>query len=415
MARILLHTLVFAPDSVSTAFLMTDLARQLRGAGHEVTVLTTTPHYNLDPAALRQQPLRSRLFGLAAESTCDGVGVWHIRIPMKGARVLTRVLDYLYFHSAAIALGLALVRKCDVVITPSPPLSMGVVGWLLGAVRGIPSVYNVQEVYPDFAVNQGIIRNRTIIGLLKRLERFVYRRNTHIVTISDWFTRMLSARGVPAEKLSTIPNFVDTELYRPLPRANSFARENGLLDPFVVLYGGNVGLSQDWDSFLFAAESLSGHPILFVVVGNGVRSAWLEQEVSRRRLGNVRLLGYQSRGRMPEINASADLCTIPMKRGTTSDTFPSKIYTIMASGKSVLVQADPDSELQWLVTSQGCGRVAPPEDPAAYAGAVFKAFQERDLLSQEGERGRKLVQTVYSKEAVAAQYSGLIAQLIRSR
>jgi colanic acid biosynthesis glycosyl transferase WcaI len=412
MSRVLLHTLVFAPDSVSTAFLMTDLARQLHASGHEVTVLTTTPHYNLDPAALNRQPLHRRFFGLVAESKCDGIPVWHVRLPMKGERVYTRVLDYLYFHAMSTLLGLFVVGPYDVVITPSPPLTSGVVGWLLGTLRGVPSVYDVQEVYPDFAVNQGLIRNRLIIAVLRWLERFVYSRSTHVVTISDWFSRIVCARGVLEEKVSTIPNFVDTALYKPLSRRNEFAEQHRLLDAFVVLYGGNVGLSQDWESFLYAAETLREHPILFVVVGDGVRSKWLEQEVSNRRLANVRLLGYQSRSLMPEINACADLCTIPMKTGTTSDTFPSKIYTIMACGKSVLVQADPDSELQWLVTTHGCGRVAPPDDPPAYANAVLKAFQERGDLPPEGERGRVLVQDMYSKEAVGAKYHALISRLV---
>jgi colanic acid biosynthesis glycosyl transferase WcaI len=415
MSHILLHTLVFAPDSVSTAFLMTDLARQLHASGHDVTVLTTTPHYNLDPAALARQPLQRRLFGLAAQSSCDGVRVWHVRLPMKGERVYTRVLDYIYFHIMSLAIGLLLVRRYDIVITPSPPLTIGVVGWLLGTLRGAPSVYDVQEVYPDFAVNQGLIRNRLLIAVLKRLERFVYARSTHVVTISDWFTRIVRARGVPAGKVSTIPNFVDTALYQPLPRANRFAEQHGLRGSFVVLYGGNVGLSQDWDSFLHAAEVLRERPILFVVVGDGVRTKWLEQQISSRALTNVRLLGYQSRLLMPEINACADLCTIPMKTGTTSDTFPSKIYTIMACGKSVLVQADPDSELHWLVSSHGCGRVVPPDVPDAYAEAVLKAFLERELLPAEGEKGRVLVQDVYSKETVAARYHALITDLVHHK
>ena len=362
MARVLLHSLTFAPDAVSTGYLMTDLARQLQRMGNVVTVLTTTPHYNLDPLAVARQPLRKRFFGLVFQSEIEGIHVWHVKIPMKGQRVFTRVIDYIHFHLMALLLGATTVGAYDIVIAPSPPLTIGVVGWLLGLMRRVPYIYNVQELYPDFAVNQGLVSNPLFIRLLRWLERFVYDRSAMVVTISDWFSRIIRTRGVPEARLRMIPNSVDTSLFRPLPRENEFARQHGLVDGFVVLYGGNIGLSQDWESFMRAAEELARLPIQFVVVGGGVRGAWLEQECAARKLANVRLLGYQPRSLMPLVNASSDLCTIPMKASTTTDTFPSKIYTLMASAKPVLVQADEDSELNWLVRTVGFGRVAPPDD-----------------------------------------------------
>ena len=271
MARILLHTLVFAPDGVSTAYLMTDLARQLQRRGHQVTVLTTTPHYNVLPDALAAQPMRRRWGGLLAESTVEGVRVLHVRMAPKGSKIWRRALDFIWFHVASVAASVRTVGAYDIVLAPSPPLTIGVVAWLQGVLRGVPAVYNVQEIYPDFAVNQGMLRRPAVIRLWRWLERFVYARSAAVVPISEWFARTIRTRGVPEEKLVVIPNFVDTELYRPLPRDNAFAREHGLVDRFTVLYGGNIGLSQDWESFLHAAERLRDHPIDFVVVGGGAR------------------------------------------------------------------------------------------------------------------------------------------------
>ena len=135
---------------------------------------------------------------------------------------------------------------------------------------------------------------------------------------------------------------------------------------------------------------------------------WLAAEVSGRKLMNVKLIGYQSRDLMPLINASSDLCTIPMKRNTTKDGFPSKIYTIMASGKSVLVEADEDSELRWLVQHVRCGRVVGPEEPAVYTAAIRQAFGERQLLQEEGMRGREYVLTRYSTQEVGRSFDKLI-------
>jgi colanic acid biosynthesis glycosyl transferase WcaI len=416
MAHVLLHSLVFSPEANSTSYLMTDLARQLRAAGHRVTVLTTTPHNNLEPGAIARQPLRRVWPGLLYRSELDDIPVWHVRLPLKGNRVLRRMLDYVRFHAVSLAVGVgSRLGRYDVVLAPSPPLTIGVAGWLLALRRGVPVVYNVQEIYPDFAVNQGLIRNRAFIRLLQQVERFVYARSERIVSISDRFDRIIRERGVPDEKLIVIPNFVDTELYRPLPRHNDFSRRHGLDREFVVLYGGNVGLSQDWESLLHAAAALAALPIRFVVAGDGARRGWLEAEIARRGLSNVRLLGYQPRERMPEVNASCDVSTIPMKTNTTTDTFPSKIYTILASAKPVIVSADPGSELEWVVEVSGAGTVVRPDEPDAYTRAVRAAFENRHQLGEQGARGRAWVEHEYSKEAVGRKYDALITALLARR
>lgn len=415
MARILLHTLVFSPDAVSTAYLMTDLARQLHGNGNSVVVLTTTPHYNLDRASLSRQPLERRWFGLLYRSSCNGISVWHVSLPMKGKRVYSRVLDYVYFHVVSVVVGMLALRDFDIVITPSPPLTIGLVGWLLGRFRRVPMVYNVQEIYPDFAVNQGLIRNPLVIRFLKRVERWVYSRSTRVVTISEWFSRIIVDRVDSAAKLMVIPNFVDLELYRPLSRKNTFAEQHDLIDSFVVLYGGNIGLSQDWESLLRAASELQSHPIVFVIVGDGARREWLQREIIVRGRSNIRLMDYHSREKMAEINATSDVCIIPMKPETTRDTFPSKIYTILACGKPVIVQADQDSELEWLVTSVGCGIVVKPGDPEGFTKAILDAYRNRDKLDEQGRRGREFVVREYSKEAVARRYRELIESLVNGK
>jgi colanic acid biosynthesis glycosyl transferase WcaI len=270
----------------------------------------------------------------------------------------------------------------------------------------------VQEIYPDFAVNQGLIRNRWFIGLLKFIERFVYRRSTAVVTIADGFGRIIAQRGVRKDRVLTIPNFVDTSVYQPMPRDNPLARQLDLVDKFVVFYGGNLGLSQDWESLLFAAEQLSDLPIIFALAGGGARKPWLETEIGRRGLTNVRLLGYHPESTMPLLYSGADIVTIPMKTGSTRDTLPSKVFAIMACGKSLLISADEDSDFRDIVVQAGCGRVVPPDDPVAYCQAVRRAYLERDRLSAEGEAGRQYVQKGYTTEVVGRQYDDLVRRLV---
>lgn len=411
MSRVLLHSLVFSPDSVSTAFIMTDIALELRKLGHDVSVLTTTPHYNVDPNALARQPMRKRAFGLWYESRLEGIPLWHVSVPQKGNRVWARAFDFIRFHLGSLLLSLWSLGPQDIVISTSPPLSIGAVSWLIGARWRAPSVYKVAEVYPDLAIRQGAIRGSVMIGLMKALERFVYARSAMIVPIAEQFRALISERGVPDHKLRTIPDCVDLDLYRPMPRQNTFATEHGLLDDFVVLYGGNIGFFQDWESVLTAASHLTDLPIQFVIVGDGGRREWLEREVAVRRLTNVRLLGYQPKERMPEINAACDLAMVPLTLAGSKDGFPSKVYSNLACARPVLVSATPGSEMAALVARGPCGRTTPPEDGPAFGAAVRAAFEERGKLQEEGRRGRDLIEREYSKEAVARRYDTLIREL----
>ena len=413
MPRVLLHSLVFAPDSVSTAHLMTDLALELKRLGHSVTVLTATPHYNIDASALARQPLQRRWVGLLFYSELEGIPVWHVKLPFKGKRIWLRVLDYLRFHTLSLLASLCTVGKQDIVIATSPPLTIGVMSWLLGVRWRAPSIYKVAELYPDLAVRQGIVRNRVAIGLLNRLERFVYRRNSMIVPIAEQFRRTIKERGVPDAKLCMIPDFVDTEFFRPMAKDQAFLNQYGLSDRFIVLYGGNIGVVQDWESVLYAAEQVKDLPISFVLVGDGARRQWLDEEVSKRNLNNIKLLGYVPKEQMPQINANADLCIIPMTKTGIQGGFPSKVYTIMACGKALIASGDPDSEMAWIVKKARCGRVVLPEVPGAFADALKVAYIERATLAGEGESGRIFVQA-YSKQAVAGQYAELIKRLVKN-
>lgn len=416
MARIALLTLVFAPDGVSTSVLMTELAGELQSLGHDVTVFTTTPHYNLDAEARSRQPLTRRWGGLLYQSDCQGIAVYHASIPVKGSRVGARLLDYARFHAISTAAGLAIGDGYDVILVPSPPLTIGLSAWLLGLARRVPFIYNVQEIYPDVAVSLGVLTNPRTIRAMEALERFIYRRARVVTVISEWFRRRLLDKGVPADKLRVIPNFVDTDFMQPGPRHNDFSAAHGLDDKFVVLYAGNIGLTQGFETILAAAQRLRDlSDLQFVIIGDGTRRGWLEAELAHNPLPNVVLLPYQPRSVVPQIYASSDLCLVPLKRGTAQETFPSKIYTIMAAGRPVIASADPDSELSWVVEQAGCGWAAPPDDPQALAIVIEQAYRTREHLPAMGGQGRDYVMTHHSRQTIARQYDTLIRELTDGR
>jgi colanic acid biosynthesis glycosyl transferase WcaI len=411
VAKVLIHTLVFAPDGVSTAYIMTDLASELSRLGHAVTVLTTTPHYNLEPSATAAYQMTPAGRGVFRGQVGD-VSVWHLSMPMKGNKIAARMGDYIRFHLRSLWLAATQLGQFDVVLAPSPPLTIGLIGAMLGVMKRAPAIYNLQELFPDAAVNDGLLKNRGMIALMHMLERAVYTANARVVAISEAFAEVLRTRSVPDRKIVVIPNFVDTNLYRPRERQNEFAKSNGLLNDFVVLYAGNLGKTQDWESFLYAAESVQSRPITFAISGDGLRGEWLRAEIERRNLRNVRLLGYLPRHLTPLLYASSDIGIIPMKARTTIDTFPSKVYTHFACAKPVVASADEGSELKRVIHEAACGSVVAPDDPEALAAAIRNAFDRRDSLATEGARGRAYVEKRYSKEAVAARYSKLIGDLL---
>lgn len=410
--RILFLTLVFAPDGVSTATLMTELASDLVAGGHEVTVLTTVPHYNVDPEARQRQPLRRRWAGLFYESDYQGMHVYHAPVHEKGSRILGRLFDYFRFHCVSTLLGLALRARYDIVFAPSPPLTIGLNGWLLAWLKRVPFLYNVQEIFPDVAIALGVLRHSALIRLFRGVERVTYRSATKVIVISEEFRQDLLRKGVPAHKVVIIPNFVDTTFMRPGPRQNDVARALGLADAFVVLYAGNIGLTQGFETLLAAAHELrQRQDVVFLVVGHGARSNWLTEQVQSRGLMNVRLLPYQPRSAIPALYATADICLVPLKHGMSRGTLPSKIYTIMAAGRPAMVSVDPDSEVATLVRRVGCGWVVKPEDESGLVEALLEAAHDPAECRRRGLLGREYVSRTHSREQIANQYTKLLNEL----
>ncbi len=411
MAKVLIHSLVFSPDGVSTAYLYTDLALELKNLGHEVVVLTTTPHFNIDREQQKRQPLIRKKGHWLFYSEVDGIPVWHIKMPQKAVDLGARIRHMFLFHVGALWFALQHVGRYDVILSPSPPLTIGATSWLLAKWYKAKSIYNVQELYPDFAINQGVIKNPLVIWALRKLEAFVYARSERVITIGEKFREVVVSRGVSSGKVLTIPNFVDVDLYRPMPRDNPFAREHGLVGRFVVMYAGNIGLAQNWDPMLVAAERTRSE-VLFVVIGDGVRKDWLANEVKRRGLSNILLLDYQPRERMAEINASSDVATIIMDTRVEDDGFPSKIYTTMACARPSVVCCSEGSELVRIVRESKCGLWARAGQTGDFIDALMAYRNDPDRIVVEGAAGRAYVEARYSRQVVAYFYHEMIRDVV---
>jgi colanic acid biosynthesis glycosyl transferase WcaI len=405
--RILLLSTYFQPDITANGILMTQLAEGLAELGHELTVVTTMPHY--DRNRIWEQ-YRGRLFVHEPWGRLD-VRRIYLYVPKRKQNLAGRALGYATFNILSTAASV-LAGKHDVMLTPSPPLTNGIAALLVSRLYGVPFIYNTQDIYPDVAIRLGVLKNRAMIAMFRAMERFVYRQAAAVSVISEGFRRNLLAKGVPDHKIHVIPNFVDTDLMAPQPRHNGFSREHGLDDRFTVLFAGNVGLSQGLESVLEAAQLTNNlGDVLYLIVGNGAAKADLEAQAQQMHLTNVAFLPFQPQEMVPEMYASADVCLVPLRHGLSNDSVPSKVFTIQGAARPLIAAVDQHSDTWDYVQSAGCGLCIEPEDPAALSAAICTLRSDGSARQQMGARGRQYVLSKYTREAVVQQYASLLEKV----
>lgn len=399
--RVLVLSLVFPPDGVSTAQLLGELVEDLVRQEREVIVVTTIPHYN--PPA--QWTARRRFGGLVRESSEAGATVFHLAMPAKSGSVAMRILAWLMFHALSVVVAGVLAGDVDIVLAPSPPLSIGVAAWAIGRLKGAPYIYNVQELYPDAAVALGVIRDGLALRLLRAMEAFVYRHAYAVVVIAPGMRDRIMRRGLPGERVRLIPNFVDTGDIAPRPKRNPFSKRTGLADRFVVMYAGNMGRAQQLGTVLDAAELLRDRPeVVFAFVGEGVEAAGLRASASALGLSNVVFVPQQPFSEVPDIYGASDLCVVPLLGALAFDAVPSKVYRIMAAARQVLAITALESDLARVVHESGGGMVVPPAEPAAIAAAITRAV----TTPFDGESARQWVMRHVDRSVITARYGALL-------
>lgn len=409
MAKVLILSLVFPPDNVSTAQLMGELARDLSRLGHAVRVVTTVPHYNPPTEA---SPLKRIAGVLLQGSNFADIPVTHVWVPRKGRNLVVRAFGWMVFHLIGTIVACFSSFRPDVIFSPSPPLTIGASAWFIARVRRAKYVYNVQEIYPDVAIHLGVLRSKMLIRLATALERFVYRGASAVTTISSGMQRKLAAKGVNSTKLHLIPNFVDLSSFQELPKRNAFSTEHRISEKFVVSYAGNMGKPQALDIFVEAMVYLRKRTdIVLLMVGSGSEFPRLKAVAQARGLDNVRFLPQQPYPMVPAIYASCELNIVSQTAGTTSDGIPSKVYRIMGSGRAVLAYTDAASDLGHLVNDSGGGIVVMTQDPEEMARIIEGAATNPTRLQDMGRCAREYVARSFSREKVSSQYSDLIGTL----
>ena len=408
--KVLIHSIVFSPDSVSTAYLYNDIALGLQGRGYEVVVLTTTPHYNLIESSINKQLLKKKLLGLYYESDFNGIRVIHVPLK-KYKNTIVRIVSFIYWHFFSLLFGLS-IKNIDFILSPSPPLSIGFISILVAKRNKAKFVYNVQEVYPDLLIKNGALKSKIIIRALKWLEKYVYDNASFVITIDKKFYEQIVDRFINKEKLSIVPNFVDTDLYHPIDYEVNmhmpFTRDNSKVR---LLYAGNIGFYQDWEPVLFAAKKLKDTNIEFWIIGEGVKKDSLIKEVEVHNLSNIKIMPYQDRETMPLINAFADIHFISINKDMEHEGFPSKVYTIMACAKPLIVITGKNTPLYSFLENLNCSILITENRNEEFVQSILELANNKEKQNDFGRNGYDVIQKHYTREKVIEQYLKIFESL----
>jgi len=395
--RLLVLNQYYWPGVEATAHLLSELCEALAG-DFEITVVT------------------GNLYGhdeLPSEEVRNGVRIVRVRsTTFERSQLHLRAANYASYLADSVLTAVR-DRRPDLVLCMTDPPIVGDVGLVVSRRFGVPLLVISQDVFPEIAVQLKRLENPLLVGVLRSLVGLYLRRADGIVAIGETMKKRLEAKGAAAERITVIPNWVDTTSIGPVPHDNEWAQKRELAGRFVVMHSGNVGHAQDLETLIRSATFLRDlESLRIVIVGFGARYTDMVALAKRLDLGGlVRFLPYQRREVLSESLSSAHLHFVGLGRGLSGYVVPSRLYGILAAGRPVIVGADAESETARLVEEVGCGIVLPAGRPELVAKAIREAHDGVHDLEGMGAKGRMYVELEADREVAIGRYRALILEL----
>ncbi len=396
--RLLVLNQYYWPGVEATAHLLSQLCEALADE-FEITVVT------------------GHLFGhdeLPAREERNGVQIVRVRsTAYERSELHRRAANYVSYLVESVRTALR-EPKPDLVLCMTDPPIVGDIGLVVARRFGVPLLVISQDVFPEIAVQLKRLENPVLVGTLRSLVGLYLRRADRIVAIGETMKRRLEEKGADPERITVIPNWVDTNAIVPQPHENEWARRRLLDGRFIVMHSGNVGHAQDLETLVRAATFLRDlEDLQIVIVGFGARHADTVALAKRLELGSVvRFMTYQSRGVLSESLSAAHIHFVGLAKGLAGFIVPSRLYGILSAGRPVIVGADPDSETARLVAEIGCGIVLPPARPELVAQAIRDAYDGVCDLEEMGARGRMYVELEADRGVAIDRYRHVIHDLV---
>lgn len=403
--RVIVWGINYAPEFTGIAPHNVALCEYLRGLGHDVEMVTSFSYY---PTWQKRPEDRGRLY---RTDLVNGVRVhrcWHF-VPAR-ASALKRILHEGSFVFTSTLRALFLPRA-DVYVVVSPPLLLGVAGWLVGKIKGAPFVFHVQDLQPDAAIRLGMLKASWFTRALYGLEAFAYRRAARVSGITPGMLRTFREKAVPESKLIYFPNAIDLKNDALAPARGEFRKDHGFRpDDFLAVYAGNLGVKQGLGVLLETAPLLRDQRIRLVICGDGAQREALAARAREMKLANFRMLPFS-----PDYRAllvDADLCFITQQAGAGNSFFPSKLLGLLAAGKPVVTVAAPETELARSLVEGNFGVNVPPGRAQELAELLDSLASDPERLANYGAAGRRYVER-FEKTRVFENFLGELAGVLK--
>jgi glycosyltransferase involved in cell wall biosynthesis len=399
--RLLIITQFYPPDYAATGQLIQELATQLRRQNIEVNVFTGQPGY-----AFQQQKA-------SASETIDGVSIRRSRSSQLWSnRIRGKAINGILFCLRAGLHLLKSARKNDVLLLTTAPPFLSIAGYVANLLFGTPYVCLVYDLYPDAAIELGLLTpNHLITKLWDKINSLVWNRSQSLIVLNDTMkTRITDRHSQLADKISVIHNWADADWIKPITKQeNWFARQHGIDKKFTVLYSGNLGRCHDVETILGAIELLKDEAIQFVFIGAGAKQQSCRQTISERGLNNCLFLPYQDKENLPYSLTACDLALVSIAPGLEGVVAPSKLYGIMAAGVAIAAICQPHSYLRDLFDRANCGVCFDNNDSQSLATFISSAATNSTQIESMGKAARRYMKRNFTPEIIAREYSLVLA------
>ncbi|VVM07824.1 Alpha-D-kanosaminyltransferase [Methylacidimicrobium cyclopophantes] len=408
--RILFLGINYWPEETGIAVFNTGRCEYLASRGHEVTMVTGLPYYPQWRIAEEYQGK-----GFLSEGR-NGVQI--LRCPLyvpERVDARKRILHEASFVASATFRALG-ARKPQVLYLVSPPLALGMAARLLSLAWRVPYLFHVADLQPDAARDLGMLREGPFLRLLFGLEKAAYSGAGRVATLTEGMRRRILEKGFPPEKVLLLPDWADPSLFAiPLEiERGEFCEERGWENRFLVVHSGNMGVKQGLEVVLEAARETAGNlEILYLLVGDGAARPALEARARAMGLKNLVFLPLLPREEFHRLLAASDLCLVTQKREVGDIVFPSKVMTLLAAGRPLVVSVSPGSEVARVAEEAEAGVSVPPEDGKSLAEAVFDLWRDPDRRRRMGTAGRRYAEARWSREAALSRMERAIEELRR--
>ena len=404
--KVLAFSSYYTPEIAASMYLTENIYEGIVEAGNTLEVYVPMPTRGIS------KEVRSEYKQKKSEQKYSGrLTVHRFSMYREGKSSILRAFRYLIINMAFIWKGLK--TKADVIFVQSTPPTQGMMAGMLGAIKHIPVVYNLQDVFPDSLVNLGMTQEGSIIWRIgRKVEDYSYRHCKKIIVISEDFKRNILAKGVPEEKIVVIPNWADVGGVYPVERKDNLLIKKYGLDPhkYYITYSGNIGLSQNMDLLLDAAKELKEElpELTFILIGDGADRERVKNRTEEESITNVILLPFQPYADIAHVFSIGDAGLIISKAGVGNTSVPSKTWNIMAAGRPILASFDMDSELVKLIKTEQIGLCSDANDYDGLIRNIKELYNNRGLDLQLGKNGREYIRRYHNKIEYTRQYADTV-------